>query len=630
MIFARKVWHLLVAIKDGLALLFLLLFFLLLYAVMAGRPAPAAVREGALLLKLNGSIVEEPAEVDPLQALLSQSLPASEYRARDLIKTLRAAAKDDRIKAVVLDLAMFTGGGHVTMHDVGAAIDEVRKAKKPVLAYALVYTDDSLQLAAHASEVWVDPMGGAFATGPGGKRLYYKQLIDKFDVNAHIFRVGTHKSAVEPYMRADMSPEARENIGGVYSAIFDGWKGDVAKARPKANLKLVTEDPAGWVKASGGDAAKAAVAAGLADRIGNRVDFGNRVAEVVGKDDLDERPGSFAHTTLRTFANSLPSPAPGKAIGVVTIAGEIVDGEAGPGTAGGDRIAGLLDDALDDNLAGLVVRVDSPGGSVIASERIREAILRHKAKKIPVVVSMANLAASGGYWVSTPADRIFAEPSTITGSIGVFAVIPTFEKTLARYGVTADGIETTPLSGQPDPMGGLTPAVESMLQGNVENIYAQFLSRVAQSRGKTPAEIEKVAEGRVWSGGVARQFGLIDQFGGLEDALAYVAAEAKLGDGDWHASYLGESNAPYASLLARLQPDEDTQPPGTVRDFVGAYTAERAALIAEALAGAERLLTMQGVQAYCLECAGSAPARQGTNPAGWRELLVRWLAPLDR
>src|SRR5690606_1458827 len=211
-----------------------------------------------------------------------------------------------------------------------------------------------------------------------------------------------------------------------------------------------------------------------------------------------------------------------KPIGVVTIAGEIVDGRSGPGVAGGERIAELLDNALQRDLAGLVVRVDSPGGTVTAAEEIRRALLRHKAKRIPVAVSMANVAASGGYWVATPADRIFAEPETITGSIGVFSVIPTFENTLARYGVTTDGVRTTPLSGQPDLAAGFTPETDAVLQATVEDIYRRFVGMVAEARGKSPAEIDGIAQGRVWDGGTARQIGLVDQFGGLDAALEWV------------------------------------------------------------------------------------------------------------
>jgi protease-4 len=627
MIFARKAWRLLVAIKDGLTLLLLLGFFMLLYAALTARPNAGTVREGALLLRLDGAVVEEPAIVDPFTQLLSDEAPNQQYRARDVARAIRTAATDDRIKAVVLDLSRFTGGGLVSMQEIGAAMDAARAAKKPVLTYALAYADDGVMLAAHASEVWVDPMGGAFITGPGGNNLYYGRLLEKLKVQAHVFRVGTYKSAVEPYIRNDMSPEAKQAAVALYGALWDGWKADVAKARPKANIALVTTDPAAWLKAAGGDTAKASQAAGVVDRIGSRADFGKRVAEVAGNDIADKRPGAFAHTTLRSWLAANKEKTPGKAIGVVTVAGDIVDGKAGPGTAGGDRIAKLLDDALDDDLAALVVRIDSPGGTITASEQIREAIQRHKDKGIPVVVSMANLAASGGYWVSTPATRVFAEPATITGSIGVFAVIPSFENTLNEIGVNADGVKTTPISGQPDVMGGLSPEISAMLQSGVESNYARFLGIVAKARGKTPAQIDTIAQGRVWDGGTARQLGLVDQFGGLDDAVAYAAKAAKLDDGGWHAKYLGSENDPYASLLERLmRSDDESAPPAEARDWAAMVADRQMAGIGRALDDVRRLLKTRGVQAYCLECPPvSAPARVKAEDLGILAKLGRML-----
>ena len=614
MAFARRVWRWLVAIKDGLALLFLLLFFALIYVALAARPSAAAVREGALLLKLDGAVVEEPTVLDPLQVLLSQKMPAAEYRARDIVEAVRAAAKDDRIKAVVLDLSKFSGGGLVTMQEIGAALDQARAAKKPVLTFARLYSDDALLLAAHSSEVWLDPMGGAFVLGPGGKHQFYGQLLEKLKVTAHVFRVGTYKSAVEPYLRNDLSPESRAASTALYAELWDSWRADVARARPKANIALVTGDPAAWIAAAGGDAAKAALQAGLVDRLGDNVAFGRRVAEVAGKDDRDERPGGFAHTSLKTWTTANLPAKPGKKIGVVTIAGEIVDGDAGPGTAGGDRIEKLLDEALEEDLAALVVRVDSPGGSIFASEQIRNAILRHKAKGIPVIVSMANLAASGGYWVSTPASRIFAEPGTVTGSIGVFAIVPSFERALGEIGITSDGVQTTPLSGQPDPIGGLSPQVSAMLQSNVEHSYAQFLGLVGQARGRSPQQIDAIAQGRVWDGGTARQNGLVDQFGGLDAALAYAAQAAKLEPGGWHPLYLGAGPDPYAMLLDKLSGDDESALPAEARDWAGLVAAQQRAAIGEALAGAEQLLGRSGVQAYCLECP--KPAAAQIRPGG--------------
>lgn len=603
MTFAGKVWRLLVGIKDALVLLFMLLFFALLYAGLTARPNPGAVHEGALLLDLDGTIVEEASEIDPLQILLSGADIAGEYPARDLIRAIDAASGDKRIKAIVLDLSRFMGGGQVHLSEVGAALDRFRASGKPVLAFANGYIDSGVMLAAHASEVWVDPMGGAVVTGPGGDRPYFGGLLEKLKVNAHILRVGTYKSAVEPFTRNDMSPEARRNYTALYDTLWEEWQADVQKARPKANLDMITDDPVAWLKASRGNAARAALAAGLVDRLGDRIAFGQRVAEIAGADNGDTAPGNFAHTTLAPWLAANKPSQSGKAIAVITVAGEIVDGKAGPGMAGGDRIAGLLHDALsDDDIAGLVVRVDSPGGSVSASEEIRRAIMRHKARKIPVAVSMANVAASGGYWVSTPADRIFAEPDTITGSIGVFAVIPTFENTLGQFGVTSDGVKTTPLSGQPDLLGGLTPQAEAMAQAAVEDIYARFLTIVARSRGKSATEINRVAQGQVWDGGAARQIGLVDQYGNLDDALGWVAKQAGLGDGEWHASYLGTKLDPYHSVLQQLMQGSGKGQETAGMDIIALLSSRRENLFAGLTREVELLLGSRNAQAYCLNC----------------------------
>ena len=630
--FVRSIWKLLVAIKDGLVLIFMLLFFTVLFGALAARPSPGKVREGALEIDLAGFIVEEASAVDPFSALLSGEAPVEEFPVRDLVRALDAAAEDDRIKAVVLDLSAFLGGGQVHLQEVGEALDRVRKAKKPVLTYGLAYGDDHLMLAAHASEVWLDPQGGAVVNGPGGSRLYYADLLDRLGVNARIYRAGEFKSAVEPYARNSMSDEARQNIAGLYDALWSEWQANVAKARPKLKLKLVTSDPTGWLAASGGDLAKASLAAGLVDKLGDRVAFGQRVAQIAGKDKSSKLPGAYASSEYSAFLSANPAPTNGKAIGVVTIAGEIVDGEAGPGTAGGTRIATLLDEALEQDFAALVVRVDSPGGSALASEEIRRAIQRHRDKKIPVAVSFANVAASGGYWVSMSADRIFAQPETITGSIGVFAVLPTLEKAIGKVGVSADGYRTTALSGQPDILGGLTPEADAMVQASITATYSEFLGLVSKARKIDVARLDGMAQGRVWDGGTARQLGLVDQFGGLDDALAWAAAKAGLKDGEWHASYLGSEGGEYDTLLRQLLTSEARVAARASQrsDLFGLAARQQAMLAGQLHSDLARLMGGSGVQAYCLECPGRrAPAPKAQLAADGQGAglvaLLRWL-----
>lgn len=630
MSFVGKVWKVLVGIKDGLVLLFMLLFFVALFAILSARPSPGQVRDGALLIQLSGVLVEEKSPVDPIAALLSGTAPMEEYRSRDIIRALDAAATDERIKAVVLDLTKFLGGGQVHLQEIGEAMDRVRKAKKPVLTYALGYADDHVLLAAHATEVWLDPQGLAVISGLGGSNLYYAGILEKLSVNARVYRAGDFKSAVESWSRSSMSDEARANIGGLYGALWEEWQANVKKARPKLELARVTSDPVSWINGADGDLAQAALSAGLVDRLGDRVQFGARVAEIAGEDPWSKKPGAFAASELGAFLADVGKARKGKAIGVVTIAGEIVDGNAGPGIAGGSRIADLLDEALDDDLAALVVRVDSPGGSVTASEEIRRAIKRYRDRKIPVAVSFANFAASGGYWVSMSGERLFAQPETITGSIGVFAVVPTFENTAARIGVNADGFRTTPLSGQPDFIGGFSPEMDAILQASIGSTYKDFLALVSKARKMPVDKVDAIGGGRVWDGGTARQLGLVDEFGGLEDALAWAASKAGAKDGEWHAVFLGEQQENYDSLIRKLVTDSSAQAASTQgRDIFALASRRNGDLASRLTRDAERLLGARGVQAFCLECPASVsqPQQSRTRQSVWIDLLSKVSAP---
>jgi len=620
--FVKGAWRILVAIKDGLVLLFLLLFFGALYAALSYSPKPAkSVSSGALLLDLDGTVVEQPAEISPT-ALLSGSAPeAKEYRLSDIVAALEAAKGDAKVKAVVLNLDGFLGGGQVAMTRIGAALDAVRAAKKPVLAYATLYTDDSYQLAAHASEVWSDPLGGVAILGRGGSNLYYKGLIDKLGVNTHVYRVGTYKSFVEPFTRSEQSPEARQANQALADALWQNWQDDVQKARPRARIAAYAGDPAAAARAANGDIAKAALAAGLVDKLGDESAFGEHVAEIAG-DATGDKAGSFAAIDLRAYVKAR-APANDGQIGVLTVAGDIVDGEAGPGTAGGDTISDLLLTALDQrNLKALVVRVDSPGGSVMASERIRSAIMQAKEDGLPVVVSMGNVAASGGYWVSTPGDVIFAEPETITGSIGVFGILPSFEGTLAKMGITTDGVRTTPLSGQPDIAGGTTPEFDQIMQLGVEDIYRRFVGLVARARNKTPQQIDAIAQGRVWDGGTARQIGLVDRFGGLEDAIAEAARRAKLDPAKARAYRIEKAPDPWTEwleALAERESDDATAP----RDMLARQAWAQRGWALQAVSDVRALVSGAGVRADCLECRGyGAPRRPRPDDAGMMATLA--------
>jgi protease-4 len=615
--FVRAIWKLLVGIKDALVLIFMLLFFGLMYAALSARPAP--VRDGVLTLNLNGSVVEQPAKVEFSEIAGGSRL--HQYRLRDLIAALGEAKTDDRVKAVALDLDGFTGGGQTAMSDLSDAIRDVRASGKPVIAYAVGYTNDSYQLAAAASEVWLNPLGAVLVTGPGGSNLYFKGLLDKLGVTANVYRVGTYKSAVEPYTRNDMSLEARENYLALGQAMLEDWRQSVHRARPKADIDLFLKDLPGAVRAAGGDMGTAALKAGLVDKLGERREFEARLAALGGED----KSGSYASIKLPAYIADRVERNPKGPIGVVTIAGDIVDGKASAGTAGGDTIAQAIANGLrDKNVKALVVRVDSPGGSVIASERIRQALLDAKDKKIPIVVSMGNVAASGGYWVSTPADFIYAEPSTITGSIGVFGIIPSFQGTLQKLGIGADGVKTTPLAGEPDVLRGPSPEAGQLIQTGIESTYNRFLSIVAASRHKSPADVDKIAQGRVWDGGTAHQLGLVDGFGGMAEAIAKAGDLAKLGKDDRKIRYLEAPRSFRDQFFESLATDSDD---GTSSPDAFAAWAERPQQqLADALFEVRAILSGPSIQARCLECPRGAPAPMPAHDRTLLALVEEWLS----
>ncbi len=601
----RGAWKLLVGIKDALVLLAMLLFFGALFAALSARPSTKAIKDGALVLDLAGVVVEQPAEA---QFNFGGNQGPREYRLRDVVRVIDAARTDQRVKAIVLDLDSYAGGYPAAISEIAAALGRVRASGKPVLAYATGYTDSGYRLAANASEIWMNPLGGTLFAGPGGTQLYYKGLIDKLGVNVHVYRVGKFKSFVEPYTRADQSPEARAASEALYGSLLTDWKDSVAKARPKAQTAAFLLNPTAAISATGGDIAAANLKAGLIDKLGSRTDFNKRVAAIAGQQS-GKSVGTFNAIRYDDYLEANPAKTSGDAIGVVTVAGDIVDGKAGPGTAAGDTIAKLVLDGLaTKKLKALVVRIDSPGGSALASETIRRAILEAKAQKLPIVVSMGSVAASGGYWVATAGDTIFAEPNTITGSIGIFAVIPTFENSLKKLGITADGVKTAPLSGQPDVVGGTNADIDAILQAGIEHGYAQFLERVAQARHMTPAKVDSIAQGRVWDGGTAHQIGLVDRFGTLKDAIDEAARRAKLDPKTVHAEYLDKKPDWFARIaadFANKDEDDEANQPG---DAFSRIAQQRRAVFAQALGDVRRLATGAAVQARCLECGGLAPA----------------------
>jgi protease IV len=594
--FAKKAWRLMVAVKDGLVLIFLLIFFGVLYMVLTSTPSTNTAKGGALLLKIDGSIVEQYESSGAQDALLGSI--AGQTLLRDVVYGLETAAKDDDIKAVVLDLDSFWGGGQASLMRIGTAIETVKKAKKTVFVFATAYSDDRYLIASHASEIWLDPMGAAMFAGPGGSQPYFKGLIDRLGINARVYRVGKYKSFVEPYTLAAQSPEAKAADQALYSTIWSQWQEAVVKARPKAQIKTYAANPTGTLLAAP-TLSEAAINQGLVDKLGDKIAFSKRVAEVVGRQD-DDAADTYNSTQLENYVMLNPPSYSGDQIGILTVAGNIMDGEASSGSAGGDTLSALVLEALaKGDLKALVVRVNSSGGSALASEKIRAAIEQAKAKNIPVVTSMGDVAASGGYWVAMAGDKVFAEPSTITGSIGVFGVIPTFENAIGKAGITADGVRTTPLSGQPDILGGINKEGDAVIQRGMDDIYQRFLTLVSTSRKMSIAKVDEAAQGRVWDGGTARQLNLIDAFGSLDDAVAEAAKRAKLDPKSVTRVYL-EPETP--SLLQAVGQFLSVSAKSQPRDIFSQLIAKQQAQAVTGLQDATQVLTGPVIQVRCLSC----------------------------
>lgn len=530
----KGVWYALDGLRKILHLILLLVLFGVLLAASQSE-IPFVPDQAALVLAPQGRIVEE-LSGDPLDRALSHigGEGGAESRIRDLVDVVDQARDDDRITALVLDLERLEGAGLPLLQNLAQSIRWFRESGKKVYAYAESYSQRQYFLAAQADEVYLDPMGYVLLEGYGYYRTYLRGTLDKLAVDVNVFKAGSHKSAPDEWTRADMSREDRENAEVWIGALWDGYKADVAAARKlEPNLvQAYADEAAEGIKATGGDLAQYALARGLVDGLKTRLEFEAIVAKVAGEDDetgysaVDWR-GYLPYVRSEEALDARGDPS----VGVIVASGEIVDGEHSPGIVGGDSLAKLLRKArMDDDVAAVVLRIDSPGGSIMASEVIRREVAALRASGKPVVASMGTVAASGGYYIAMDADKILAAPTTITGSIGVFAVIPTFQRTLDKIGVTNDGFGTTRLSGQTDLDRGLGPEAKVILQASVEHAYRRFVESVAEARKRRFEEIDSLAQGRVWIGADAKAAGIVDDLGNVDDAIAEAAKLAKLGE----------------------------------------------------------------------------------------------------
>jgi protease-4 len=555
--FFGLVWRILEGIRRVLHLILLLVVFGFILAALH-TSIPNVPHSAALVIAPEGEIVEQLAS-DPVRRAFGQASggPAPETLLRDVTDSIAAAKTDERIKLIVLDLGTLDSTGLSKLQEIGAALREFRAAGKRVVVAADSLDQTQYYLAAQAGEVYLDPMGLVYLDGFSYYRMFLKDAIDKLGVDVNVFRAGTYKSFTDQFSRSDMAPSEREESSVWLEALWSAYQQDVTRARslPAGALtEFVTDEPAALAAVSG-DAAKLALQRGLVTALKSRRQMADELKVLVGE---DEDSHSFNSIGMNQYLASVRSKHVLKSksdsrVGIVVASGEILDGHQPPGTIGGESTADLLRQARYDNaVKAVVLRVDSPGGSMFASEQIlREVQTLRKAGK-PVVVSMSTYAASGGYYISVAANQIFASPTTLTGSIGVFSVIPTFQRTLEKFGVKIDGIGTTPLAGDMRLDRTLTPARRRILQTSVDHAYAEFLRRVGDGRKKPVEDVDKIAQGRVWAGVDAQRIGLVDHLGGLKDATDAAAKLAELGS-DYSVDYIEPELSLREALLMQLR-----------------------------------------------------------------------------
>ncbi|ECB4242472.1 TPA: signal peptide peptidase SppA [Salmonella enterica subsp. enterica serovar Enteritidis] len=559
---------------------------------------------GALLLDISGVIVDKPSTNHRLGALGRQLFGASSDRLQenslfDIVNAIRQAKDDRNITGIVLDLKNFTGADQPSMRYIGKALREFRDSGKPVFAVGENYSQGQYYLASFANKIWLSPQGQVDLHGFATNGLYYKTLLDKLKVSTHVFRVGTYKSAVEPFIRDDMSPAAREADSRWIGELWQNYLHTVSANRQISPQQLFPGAQAiiDGLTSVGGDTAKYALDHKLVDALASSADVEKALTKQFGwsKTENNYRTISYYDYSLKTPADT------GGTIAVIFANGAIMDGEETPGNVGGDTTASQIRDArLDPKVKAIVLRVNSPGGSVNASEVIRAELAAARAAGKPVVVSMGGMAASGGYWISTPANYIVASPSTLTGSIGIFGVINTVENSLSSIGVHSDGVSTSPLADI-SMTKALSPEVQQMMQLSIEYGYKRFITLVADARKRTPEQIDKIAQGHVWTGEDAKANGLVDSLGDFDDAVAKAAELAKLKQ--WHLDYYQDEPTVLDMVMDSMTGSVRAMLPEAIQAMLPAPLVSAANTVK---AEGDKLAAFNDPQnryAFCLTCA---------------------------
>ncbi|EKA2166404.1 signal peptide peptidase SppA [Escherichia coli] len=605
--FFKWTWRLLNFVREmvlNLFFIFLVLVGVGIWMQVSGGDSKETASRGALLLDISGVIVDKPDSSQRFSKLSRQLLGASSDRLQenslfDIVNTIRQAKDDRNITGIVMDLKNFAGGDQPSMQYIGKALKEFRDSGKPVYAVGENYSQGQYYLASFANKIWLSPQGVVDLHGFATNGLYYKSLLDKLKVSTHVFRVGTYKSAVEPFIRDDMSPAAREADSRWIGELWQNYLNTVAANR-QIPAQQVFPGAQGFLEGltkTGGDTAKYALENKLVDALASSAEIEKALTKEFGwsKTDKNYRAISYYDYALKTPADT------GDSIGVVFANGAIMDGEETQGNVGGDTTAAQIRDArLDPKVKAIVLRVNSPGGSVTASEVIRAELAAARAAGKPVVVSMGGMAASGGYWISTPANYIVANPSTLTGSIGIFGVITTVENSLDSIGVHTDGVSTSPLADVSITRA-LPPEAQQMMQLSIENGYKRFITLVADARHSTPEQIDKIAQGHVWTGQDAKANGLVDSLGDFDDAVAKAAELAKVKQ--WHLEYYVDEPTFFDKVMDNMSGSVRAMLPDAFQAMLPAPLASVASTVKSESDKLAAFNDPQNRYAFCLTCA---------------------------
>ncbi len=601
----KAIWNLLSFTRQlVLNLIFLILVGALFFAFYQGdKDTETQPQPGALVLDLSGPIVEQKDPVNPVDSLLSEAMgkePQQENVLFDIVEAIRAASGDNDIKGLVLNLQNMPETSLTKLRYIAKAITDFKQSGKPVYAYGDNFSQSQYYLASYADKVFMSPDGAILLTGYGSYTLYYKSLLEKLDVTTHVFRVGTYKSAIEPYIRDNMSDAAKEANTAWLNQLWQAYTSDVAKNRniDAAELTPKLPDFIAALKSVDGDFAKLSVKLGLVDSLMTHPEMTQEFEKTFGTDQ-DHNFNQISYYDYLASLTDINVPSKNK-IAVVIASGAIIDGPQRPGTTGGDTTAELLREArFDNNVKAVILRVDSPGGSAFASELIRNEVDALQKAGKPVVVSMSSVAASGGYWISSSADKIIANPTTITGSIGIFAVMTTFEKGLNKLGIYNDGVGTTPFAGV-----GVTRAlpqgVGKIFQLGVDHGYQRFIGLVSKYRHMSLAQVDKIAQGRVWTGADAKRLGLVDELGDFDTAISAAVDLAKIND--YQIEWMQQPLSPMEMFLQQFTTEAKTQLLTMVLgDMPKAITPVTEKISAD-LTSLANFNDPKGQYAFCLNC----------------------------